>query len=193
MLDSRFALLGGVFVVIGDGTYVIQTFRGRARPNLVTWGLWMAAPLIAFGGEVTGGVGLQSVLAFTTGFLPMLVVIAALMRRNTIWKIGKLDIVCGVLSVLALLGWLATRANDIAITLAIAADALAGVPTVIKSYRNPESESPWAYVGSLAGAVITVLTISDWSFREFAFPIYLVGLNSTLAFLILFRPKGART
>jgi hypothetical protein len=192
MLDSHFALLGGAFVVIGDGSYVIQTFRGRARPNLVTWGLWTAAPLIAFGGQVTGGVGLQSVLAFAAGIIPLLVVIAALMRRNTIWKIGKLDIVCGVLSVLALVGWLVTRANDLAITLAIAADALAAAPTLIKSYRNPESESPWAYVGTFAGAVITVLTINVWSFRQFAFPIYLIGLNSTLAFLVL-KPRWVRT
>ena len=189
MLDSHFALVGGACAFVGDSVYAVETWRGRAHPNLVSWSLWGAAPLIAFGGELAEGVQLQSALTFAAGFVPLVVVVIGLIKRTSVWKISRLDIVCGFLAALALVGWLVTRVGNVAIIFALLSDGLAAIPTLLKSYTDPDTESSWAYVGTGIGAVITLFTIQFWSFAQTAFPIYLVVVNLMLSTLIL-RPRA---
>ena len=61
------------------------------------------------------------------------------------------------------IGWVVTRQGLVALGAAVVADALAGVPTLIKSWRRPESESASVYIGSFANAVITLLTVKHFS------------------------------
>jgi hypothetical protein len=56
---------------------------------------------------------------------------------------------------------------------AVAADALAGVPTLVKSWKRPESESASVYIGSFFNAVITLLTVKHVSAPVVTFPLYI--------------------
>jgi hypothetical protein len=55
MLDSHFVILGAILNVIGGLSYLIDTIKGKAKPNRVTWFLWALAPLIAFTAELKQG------------------------------------------------------------------------------------------------------------------------------------------
>ncbi|MCX6791908.1 MAG: hypothetical protein NT149_02620, partial [Candidatus Gottesmanbacteria bacterium] len=126
---------------------------------------------------------------FSAGFIPLLVFIASFFNKKAVWRLGWLDFTCGGLSIFGLLLWLATRVGNIAIIFSILADVLAAVPTIIKSYRAPQSESYGIYFAGLIGVVITLLTITTWNFATWGFPIYLVVINFLLFVLIKFPIK----
>ena len=184
MLDVHFVILGAACSLAGVAFYVRDTLRGRTQPNRVTWLLWGAAPLVAFAAELGEGVGLRSLMTFSVGFGPLLVLGASFVNPKSVWRIGRLDWACGGLSVVGTVTWLATRQGLVAIAAAIAADALAGLPTLIKSWRAPETESAGAYLGGLANAVLTLLTVTAWTAAVAAFPLYIAVIASIeLAFV----------
>jgi hypothetical protein len=140
--------------------------------------LWAVAPLLAAAVEFNEGVGLRALTTFTVGFMPLLVLAASFHNPGAVWKIGRLDYVCGALSVAGTIAWLVTRNGNIAIFAAIAADVLAGLPTMIKSWTNPETETVWSYVGAVINAAILLLTVKVWTTNVVAFPLLIVTIAS---------------
>ena len=98
-----------------------------------------------------------------------------------------LDYVCGFLSASALILWAITNEANIAIIFAIASDGLATFPTLIKSWKRPESESVIAYTTGLFNALTSFAAIKLWAFSELAYPVYLVIANALLIFAIMQR------
>jgi len=176
VLDVHFVYLGAAFGLIGSAMYAVDTVRGRVQPNRVTWLLWAVAPLLAFAVEVNTGVGLRSLMTFVVGFGPLVVFAASFVNQSSVWKLGSLDYACGLLSVAGTIGWLVSRQGMVALAAAIGADALAAVPTVVKSWRVPGSESAGVYVGAFANAAVTLLTVDRASTAVVAFPIYIAAL-----------------
>jgi hypothetical protein len=173
VLNVNFVYLGAFIGAIGQVPYVVDTVRGRTQPNRVTWLLWGIAPLLAFAVETADGVGLRSLMTFMVGFGPLVVFAASFVNPRAVWELGALDYACGALSIGGTVGWLVTRQGLVALAAAVAADAIAGLPTIVKSWSRPESESVSIYVGSFANAVITLLTVKHVSAAVVTFPLYI--------------------
>ncbi len=168
--------------------YIRSMFKGNTKPNRVTWLMWSIAPLIAAAAEISNGVNWAVLPVFMSGFCPLLIFIASFFTRKGYWKLSKIDYICGVLSGLALLLWYLTKEPNLAITMAIASDAFAGLPTVIKAWSNPETESVWPYLTGIFAPMTSFAAAVSWSFSEIAFPAYLVMIN-LLMVLTMYRKK----
>lgn len=191
MLNENFVILGVVLQLFGSWSYLVDTIKGRVKPNKISWFLWTLAPLIAFFAEVRQGVGIQALVTFSVGFVPLVIFIASFVNKESTWEISKLDIVCGVLSIIGLIVWLVTQVGNVAIFFSILADGLAAVPTIIKSYKYPETENATIFIFGVVNALLGVLTITQWNFQHWGFPVYLLFVNSIIAFLIASK-VGAR-
>jgi hypothetical protein len=194
MIDSRFAILAALIAVTGNAAYARDTVRGATQPNRVTWMLWTLAPMIAFAAEVTQHVGLDALLTFAVGFGPLLVVAASFADPKAYARITAIDVLCGLLSLIALGAWAATGTGDVAIVFSILSDFFGAIPTIRKAYRHPESEHAGAFIAGATGAAITLFTIkpSAWRFASFGFPAYIVVAGATIAALVLV-PRSARS
>jgi hypothetical protein len=68
--------------LIGQVFYIKSILKGEARPNLVTWFIWMLAPFIGVFFQLKAGAGLSILPIFMAGFGPLIIIIAALLKRN---------------------------------------------------------------------------------------------------------------
>lgn len=184
MLNENFVIVGVLIQFIGGLSYLIDTVRGKIQPNKVSWFMWCIAPLVAFAAEISQGVGILSLTTFITGFVPLLVFSASFFNKNAQWKITKFDLVCGVLSLCGLTLWYITKVGNIAIFFSIMADGLAAVPTVMKSFYEPQSESDSVYLLGLPNSIIGLLVIKQWSFQNYGFPLYLTIIQLIIVFFI---------
>jgi len=141
MINQNFIYLGALIFFFGSIEYFVETIQGKVKPNRVTWFLWGLAPIIAFIAQINQGVGLQSLLTFMVGFIPILILFASFINKKSYWKLQKLDFICGSLSIIGLIIWQVTKVGNIAILFSIIADFLAGWPTTVKSYNHPETEN----------------------------------------------------
>lgn len=188
MINEKWAIVGAVLIFFGAGQYLIQTLKGEAQPNRVSWLIWTIAPLIAFFAEIKQGVGLQSLLTFMVGFMPLLILLASFVNKKAYWKISRFDLCCGGLAIVGLILWQITKVGNIAIAFSLAADVIAGIPTITKSITHPESEEWPVYGAVIISAVLTLLTIKMWNFQTYGFPIEQLVLCAVLTILIV-RPK----
>ncbi len=124
-----------------------------------------------------------------SAFCPFLIFVASFVNKNAYWQLGRFDYACGAFSVLALVLWALTANPLVAIFFAILADLAAGVPTLIKAWRYPQTETVIAYV--LASiALTTSFVVAEPSLEAYAFPAYLITLNAAIIFGIV---RGRRT
>ena len=75
-----------------------------------------------------------------------------------------------------------------AILLAAIADLLATVPTILKAWKHPETETFFTYFVGIFAAIIIFPAIPIWNIENAAFQIYLLLANTTL-FLIVLRGR----
>ncbi len=187
MINEHFVILGVAIGFLGTLSYLISTIKGKTKPNRVSWFLWALAPLIAFFAELKEGVGIQSLMTFAVGFGPLLVFLASFINKKSVWKLGKFDFICGTLALIGLFFWYATKNGNFAIFFSILADATAAIPTLVKSYRYPETENYHVFLTSVISAAITILTIKVWDFANLAFPLYILTICIVFVLLVKFK------
>lgn len=185
--------MSGAYIVItaslvnlaGTLYYVRNTVKGTTKPNRMTWLMWSIAPTIGSAAALVSGAGWAALPVFMAGFCPLLVFLASFVNKNAYWKLGRFDYWCGVLSALALILWWITGNPTVAVVFAIASDFLAGIPTFIKSWRYPETETATGFVANGINNLTSFLVIRQWTFANYAFPAYLVAADTLIAFFIL--------
>lgn len=187
MINENFVILGSFINLLGGISYVMDTLKGKVKPNRVSWGVWAIAPLIAFIAELKQGVGIQSLMTFMVGFTPLLIFISSFFNKKAYWKIGKFDITCGALSIVGLILWYITKVGNIAIIFSILADFMAGIPTLVKAFKFPETENWIEFSSSFISASIVMLTFKNWSFQYYGFPFYIFLFDLTAVLFIKFK------
>ncbi|MFA5773378.1 MAG: hypothetical protein WC908_01755 [Candidatus Paceibacterota bacterium] len=175
MIPEYFAYLSIPFIAIGSFFYIRDTIRGKTKPNRVSWIFWMIAPFVGVYIGYKSGVSLPLLAStFAAGFCPFLVLIASIFNKNSYWKTTKFDILCGILSLIAIIIWVTTKNGAISITFAVLADLFASIPTIIKSWKHSETENIGPYSFGTINQIITILAISKFSFLNLIFPIYFI-------------------
>jgi len=184
MLNENFVYASVLISFFGSFSYIADTFKGKIKPNRVTWFLWGLLPLVTFLGQLSEGVGIQALLTLVLAVEPFAILLGSYINKKSYWEITTLDKICFLLCILGVVLWLITRTGNIAILLSIIADLLAGIPTIVKSIKEPESESYFTFAATSVGTIILLLTIKNWNFATYAFPVYLFILATVLAVLI---------
>lgn len=187
MLPSYFVIVGTLIGAFGSLVYLIDTLKGKVKPNRVSFLLWSIAPFIAFAAQIQQHVGLESLMTFSTGFLPIIIFIATFVNKNAVWNLTKFDLLCGFFSIVGLILWLVTKEGNIAIFFSIVADLLAAVPTVVKAYKYPDTEVGWPWIATSIGVVFTLFTLKAWTFSNAGFIIYIFIINCIIFSLVYFR------
>ncbi|MBU4351286.1 hypothetical protein KKF47_01460 [Patescibacteria group bacterium] len=181
-------LLGAVAQLFGIAFYIKDMIKGKVKPNRITWLMWTIAPLIGAAAAFSSGVTWAVIPVFMAGFGPLLVLVASFLNKKAYWQLKSSDYLCGFFSFLALLLWLITKEPVVAIVFAIISDGLAAVPTLIKSWHHPETESAILYFIYLLGTSTGFLAIKSWVFPEYGFLVYLIAVQCLIIFAII-RPR----
>jgi hypothetical protein len=185
MLDPVFVIVAIALRILAGADYLIATVRSRVKPNPVTWLFWGLAPLIAFAAQLQNGLTPASWVTLALGVGPLLIFgITITKNRRQRWKIGVFDILCGASAALGLALWQATSDPALALTFGILADILGGLPTVYKAYIKPETEKSLPYFLSVLSMIVTLLTLTDWSYLQAGFPLYILCINVVIATLV---------
>jgi len=188
MLPENVIFIGVSINLFLSVWYIKTIVDGKTKPNLISWFCWMLPTFIGSFLQIRAGAGLSFLSTLMAGFGPFLVIIFSLFKKNAFWKINSFDIFCGFLSIFALILYFLTKNLAISIIFAILSDALAYVPTLIKSWKFPETESSTTYIGGIVNNLLAILIIKNWSFSIYSFPIYLV-LSNLITVCFIYRKK----
>jgi len=183
MLPEYFAYLTILIGICSVYSYIKSMLSGKAKPNRVTWILWAVAPFVATYVGYKSGVALPVILTtFMVGFTSIPVIILSFFTKGAYWKTTTFDVICGILSVIAIIVWVTTKDGILSLVFAVLADLFAGIPTIIKSWRYSETENATSYAIGILNPITAFLIIKNFSFITLAFPLY-VALANTIIIL----------
>ena len=60
----------------------------------------------------------------------------------------------------------------------------AALPTIRKAWTHPETETGAPFIAALFGGFAALVSVQDWVILEYAFPVYLFGINWVLLYSI---------
>lgn len=169
--------------------YIRGTLQGKTKPNRVSWLIWFIAPITAAIIQFQQGAGISALPVFMAGLIPFFVLIASFRNKNAYWELRTLDYVCLILSLLAFIFWLLFNQGILATLFAILADGIAFVPTYIKTWKAPETESLSSYISGTFNSALSIATLPVFSFVTAGFAVYLLFGNLSEIFLVLVRRK----
>ncbi len=183
MLPEDFAIIGAIIGSLGGFYYLYETIVGTAQPNRITWLLWGIFPMVIFVAQRAQGVEGLSWTSFVAGFTPFLIVAASFFNKKAYWKTEPRDYYLMAAAVVGIILWALTDDANLALLFALLADVLAGIPTLIKAYGHPRSESWIAYAISTVGFGISLLSVQTHNLENTAFVAYIFIMNGALAVL----------
>ena len=103
---------------------------------------------------------------------------------------AKIDILCLVVALTGFIFWKTTNNPLLALYASILADFMGMIPTLVKTYKFPKSES-WPFFGlDTLAAFFTLSAIQLWTFEQYSYPLYLLLINGAMVLLILRRNKS---
>ncbi len=180
MIPEWFTVVSVCIRLYSGGQYAWGVLNGKARPNPITWFLWGLTPLITFVAGLQYGWRPQSIVLLALAASPLVVCVTALVKHNPREHFTRFSITCGILALAGILLWQITSLPELAIIFSILADIFATLPTLHKAYRDPSSEYALPYFLSVVSMAITLLTIRQWLFAVYAFPLYMFAINVLL-------------
>ena len=177
MLPEQIGYVSIVLGIAGAYPYIKNTLSGETKPNKVGWFIWALAPMIGAFLQFKSGATLSALPILMEGMLSLSIFFSSFINKNAYWKITILDIICGTLSIFALVLWVITRESSISTLFVILADLLAGLPILIKSWKYPETETGSAYSYALLSNIIGLFIIKNWIFSIYSIGVYFVIMN----------------
>lgn len=188
MLKGAAAAISVGFLLAGYYFYLRDSFAGRTKPHPYHWLVSTFLSAIVFALLFKSGAGLASIPVFLTIFTSFALFLIAIKTRAT--PITRIDTVCFVLAIVSIAAWLVADNPAAAIVLVTAADVLAFMPTVRKSFHRPYEESMALYVLCTFRFVFGVVALSTFSFvTVFELIVWIFG-NGLFALFLWFRRRS---
>src|SRR3990167_6959024 len=185
LMSNLYEILGiiaGILALVGYIPYIYTTVRGKTRPNKATWIIWtVIGGLIAFSYlfEVD-----KNTIWLPLGYFIGPLIVAILSFRYGYSKWSKLDIACLVVGALSIIPWIILDNAIFTLLINVFIDATGAIPTVVKTYREPETEDFSAWTIFFVANTLELLAIEQWNLAAI-YPIYLFILAGLIVFFIM--------
>jgi hypothetical protein len=167
--------LGAVLTVISLTIYLASIIQGRTKPHRITrfvlffvLGLNFISVLAAHGNL---GAELYAAIIAIYGTAFFFLSLKRGMGGATLF-----DWVCLIIAAAGLVGWQVTGNAVLSIWLAAAADFVAYIPAFAKTWKHPDTESPWLYTLGSVGAFLSLAAYKVTAVSIFQIATILCGL-----------------
>lgn len=184
-MNSTYGIISLLLVVAPTITYIFDVINERAKParsTKILMFLLMWATLF-----VQGNIYVSWVLAFTVGLVISQTLLLIFTLKYGVGGVNKLDIICYIFFAGSLLFYLLTKNPFISLLLLITTDFIAFLPTIVKNWKDPRSDT-WLFfiVEGVIAPIFSILASDTNSISEIIFPSYLIVVNLIAVWPVIF-------
>ena len=186
------SLLWGIiaqcFTSVAGVLYLIRTFQGINKLNLISWTIWSFIGWAFFLVTVNNPEAdkITKIFSVILAVSPTSIAFVAL-KKGTIESVSREDIFAVCIALVAMVVWFYKKDEPgiIPVLLAILADICALIPTLRFVYGNPADDRPGAWFAFSFGSLLTLLSLQKWNPESYLLPMYM-GFASLLVVYPLF-------
>lgn len=180
-----FGVLSSIVLLMGGIPYLKDIYNKRVHPHILSWVGWsFITALGAFAMLAEGSEWVVAIL-FANTFLCFVIAMLSIIKKVGVWSVSIYDYVFFGMGILGLILWQVSGIPVIALIFAISADLFFGIPTIIKTFKDPESETYLAWLASAVSGLLAIFAIKHYTFAESAYPLYLFIFDTLVLLLVL--------
>lgn len=187
--EKTIALVAAILILFGQFTYFIDVWKKRINPSILSWFGWallMSTLLVAQLVSVGWDWSLMSVITCTLGCIA--IGTASLIKKN--YNLSRIDWLYILLGIFCIVLYLISNDPWLTTIFATLADMIIGLPTIVKSYKDPINEKSKAWLISLLSWSLTLSISFNHDLMYAIFPIYVWLYCITIVFLTYVRRKN---
>lgn len=185
-MHDLLAILAGGLAAVAAIPYIADTFKGRSRPNIVTWFTWTLLNCIIAAAALAAGARQTAIFALAAGICTGTVVLAGLIKDG-IGQYTSFDVACQALAIIGIVLWQATHSPDLAIVCTIAASFIGSLPTYRHAWRRPREETWQFYALDGFSAAVASLAAADATFTALGYPVFIIVSDISILGVVLLR------
>lgn len=179
------AVVGFILSIGSLVPYVLDIFRHKTKPERAMW--WIYSGLFALLFAAQANAGAKWLLIISGEYIFSSVVIAILSLKYGFGSFHKRDSVSIAIALAGFALWIVTDRPLIAILSVVVIDFAGFWLTLTKTWHAPHSETLISWQLSLVAAVLSVFTLSTWTFTLVVYPLYAIVGTAMLVWLIMYR------
>lgn len=186
-MKNIFLILSVIICIASPTVGISSILKGKFKPQRMTRFLLFLVSFLFIGTLLAQG-DRNSIYPIFVIFLGNLVIFILSIKYG-VGGTTKLDMWVLSLAILSLIVWQATQNPVLGLTMSIMTNFVAFLPTIVKSWRSPETEEWRVYVFYVLSNIFVILSLSSFSYGKLVSPIYVICMNSTLASIVILRKK----
>ena len=184
-------IAAGVLSFLPCPLYLYDMWKNKVRPDRVTW--WILSFTTGMIAVTYYAIGARDTVWFPIGYTLSFLIAAILSipYGDGPIKLHTLDRVCLIGAIISAFVWIFLKDPFIALLVAMLTEFTGLVPTTVKAYKRPESESASAWTLTTIASFLNLFALESWTFVLALYPVYVFLTNAPMMYFLL-RPK-ART
>jgi hypothetical protein len=184
-LKAIFGILSSALVLIGGVPYLRDIYKRNAHPHVLSWTGW--AFITGLGGfaMLAGGSHWAVAILFANTILCMTIAGYSIIKGVGVWSTTIYDYIFFGIGIIGLILWQVLDLPILALVCAIFADFCFGFPTIVKTYKDPLSETSFVWLTAALSGFCSLLAVQNFSFIEAGYPIYLCIYDTIVLLLVL--------
>jgi hypothetical protein len=182
MTYETIGIIAGILAISGYIPYIYSIITGETKPNRATWFIWtIVGGLLAFSYIAEGDQNsIWLPLCYFLG--PLMVALLSLKYGYAEWS--HLDTICIVAATLSIIPWIYADSASTTLIINLIIDSTGAIPTLVKTFREPETEDLVAWLVFFVANTLQLFAISLWNLASL-YPIYLFLLATSMVIFIL--------
>lgn len=186
-LPEDLGQIAGALALLGFVSYVVAILRRQTRPSRATWWIWTIVGVVLCASYLSSGATVTIWVPISYALGPLVAAMLSLHYGEGGWT--RFDRACFLGTGASLALWAVVRSPIIPLTMNIVIDLLGALPTLRKTFDDPDSEDRLAWLLFFVANTLNLLAISRWSFSIVLYPLYLFALNGVMVALLV-RPRA---
>ena len=184
---SIYALLGilsPLICAVGYVPYIAAMAKKKITPHPFSWLLWAILGFVSLVTYIGVGAKVTLPLAIMNFAGPTLIFFFTIKY----WKEGfsRVDYLCLAFSLVSILTYVIFHRAAIALTINLAGDLFAALPTVRKTWIDPSSENFLTWFCFAIGAMVSLVALDGhFSYGVTLLPLYLASFETLMVLLVL--------
>ena len=186
MLET-IGIISGLLAIVAVVPYIRDIIKKTTRPERASWLIWAVLGGIAFFSQLAKG---ATNSLWMTGLSTLCVLVVFLLSL----KYGeggliKRDIIALLFALSGLVLWYFTKDATIALLIVIAVDLSGSVLTIIKSYKDPESETMSTWILASISGFFGTISVGSFNWVLLMYPLYIFFANAAVTIAMLLGRK----
>lgn len=184
-VNAIFGIISILLISIGSIPYALDIHKKKIKPHVLSWLGWSFITAIGASAMMASGSSWATSIVWGNTLVCLFIVIYSISKRVGVWSTSIFDFAFFGLGMIGLILWQTLDAPLLAIICAIVADLSFGIPTITKTYNDPNSETRLPWIFNTLSGVFSVFAIESFVFYDAAYPIYLLIYDLTVLLFVL--------